>query len=106
MLLVETIFAPLMKKLIAIFFISLLSLHFATAFSSFSQQAVICIDIEEKNSNKSKDTIKEMPEKNDFENDRLSCYDSRAQQIIHHAAVNFTLQHPVIDIPTPPPNHC
>ncbi|HEX6168137.1 MAG TPA: hypothetical protein VFZ33_00490 [Chitinophagaceae bacterium] len=106
MLLVETIFAPLMKKLIAIFFFSLLGLHFATAFSGLSQQAVICMDIEEKNSNKSKDTIKEMPEENDFENDRLSCYDSLAQQIIHHAVVNFCLQHPIIDIPTPPPNHC
>lgn len=95
-----------MKKLIAIFFISLLGLHFATAFSSFSQQAVIYMDIEEKESDKSKDTIKEMPEKNDFENDRLSCYDSLAQQIIHHAAVDFCLQHPIIDILTPPPNHC
>jgi hypothetical protein len=95
-----------MKKLIAIFFISLICLHFAPAFSSFSQQAVICMDIEEKESNKSKDTIKEMPEKNDFENDRLSYYDSLAQQIIHHAAVNSSLQHPVVDIPTPPPNHC
>ena len=95
-----------MKKLIAIFFISLLGLHFATAFSSFWQQAVIYMDIEEKESDKSKDTIKEMPEKNDFENDRLSCYDSLAQQIIHHAAVDFCLQHPIIDILTPPPNHC
>ena len=95
-----------MKKLIAIFFISLLGLHFETAFSSFSQQAVICMDIEEKESDKSKDTIKEMLEKKDFENDRLSCYDSLTQQIIHNAAVNFSLQHPVIDIPTPPPNHC
>jgi hypothetical protein len=106
MLLVETIFAPLMKKLIAIFFFSLLGLYFATAFSSFSQQAVIWMDIEEKKSNKSKDTIKEMPEENDFENDRLYGYDSLTQQIIHHAAVNFCLQHPIIDIPTPPPNHC
>ena len=95
-----------MKKLIAIFFISLLGLHFATTFSSFSQQAVICMDIEEKESDKSKDTIKEMLEKKDFENDRLSCYDSLTQQIIHNAAVNFSLLHPVIDIPTPPPNHC
>ncbi len=105
MLLVETIFAPLMGKLIAIFFISLLGLHFATSFISFSQQAVICMDIEEKKS-ESKDTIKEMLEKKDFENDRLSCYDSLTQQIIHNAAVNFSLQHPVIDIPTPPPNRC
>ena len=56
MLLMEAIFAPLMKKLIAIFFISLLGLHFATAFRTFSQQAVICMDIEEKKS-ESKDSI-------------------------------------------------
>ena len=48
-----------MKKLIAIFFICLLGLHFAPAFGSFSQQSAICLDIEEeKNSDKSKDSFK------------------------------------------------
>jgi len=96
-----------MKKLIAIFFISLLGLHFVPAFSSFSQQQSICLDIEEeKNTDKSKDSIKEKLEKKEFENDRLSSYTLLTQQIIHNAAVNFSLQQPITDILTPPPNHC
>ena len=64
-----------MKKLIAIFFICLLGLHFAPAFGSFSQQSAICLDIEEeKNSDKSKDSLKEKLEKKDFEHNRLSCF--------------------------------
>jgi hypothetical protein len=100
-------FAPQMKKLIAIFFICLLGLHFAPAFSSLSQQSVICMDIEEeKNSDKSKDSLKEKLEKKDFEYNRLSCFTLLTLQIIDNAAANFSLQQPVTDILTPPPNHC
>lgn len=96
-----------MKKLIAIFFICLLGLHFAPAFGSFSQQSAICLDIEEeKNSDKSKDSLKEKLEKKDFEHNRLSCFTLLTLQIIHNAAANFSVQRPGTDIPTPPPNHC
>ena len=96
-----------MKKLIAIIFIALLGLHFAPAFSSLSQQSVTCMDIEEeKNTDNSKDSIKEKLEKKEIETDRPSSYTLLTRQIIHNAAPNFFLQQPATDILTPPPNNC
>ena len=101
----EIIFALQMKKLIAIFFISLLGVHFAPAFGGFTQQSVACMDIEkEKHSDKSKDTLKEKLEKKEFDNDRYSDYTVLLQHIIHNEAVNCFFQRPVTDILTPPPN--
>jgi hypothetical protein len=96
-----------MKKLIAIFFLCLLGLHFTPAFSSFSQQSAICVEIEEeKSTDKNKDSLKEKLEKKDFEHNRLSGFTLLTLQIIHNAAANFSLQQPVTDILTPPPDHC
>jgi hypothetical protein len=96
-----------MKKLIAIFFITLLGLHFVPAFSSLSQQSVICMDIEEeKSSDKCKESLNEKLEKKEFKNDRLALIASLTQQNIHIAAFSYSLQQHVTDILTPPPNHC
>ena len=105
LLLREIIFAAKMKKLVAIFFISLLASHFVPAFSSFMQQSVVCLDLEEeKNTDKSKDRIKEKLEKKEFETNRQSGFTSITQHFFHCDEVNFPLQQPDSEIPTPPPN--
>lgn len=108
MLLAETIFVPLMKKLIAIFFLLIGSLQFLPAVSAMSHEVAICLETDEDKSSgeKNKDGKKE---KGDFKiylvyTERINGISLSLQ--LHHSAQIFSLQRPVTDILTPPPDHC
>lgn len=96
-----------MKKLVSIFFLLLLAIQYVPAINEFSVQSAICIELEDdKGAEKNKENKKEKNEGKEFETARQNFVSKIANQIVHHAAEKFSLQHPINDILTPPPDHC
>lgn len=96
-----------MKKLVSIFFLFLLAIQYAPAIDEFSWQSAFCVELEDdKATEKNKENKKEKNEGKEFETARQNFVSSLTNQIVHHAAENFSLQHPIADILTPPPDHC
>jgi hypothetical protein len=106
-LLPETIFAPLMKKLIAIFFIMIGSLQFLPDINYISYEMAVCLETDEdKGNDKNIDGKKEKGEMKEYliHSERINANSFTLQ--LHHSAHIFSLQQPVADILTPPPDHC
>lgn len=96
-----------MKKLFSIFSLLLLAIQYVPAISEFSLQTAICAEMEDdKNTEKNKENKKEKNEGKEFETARQNFASKITNQIVHHATVKFSLQHPIGDILTPPPDHC
>lgn len=106
----ETTFAPLMNKFIAIFFLMIGSLQFLPAINSIPHEMAVCLETDEdKGSEKNKDGKKEKVEFKEYlfhlvHSERIKANSFTLQ--IHHFTHIFSLQQPVTDILTPPPDHC
>jgi hypothetical protein len=96
-----------MKKLVSIFFLLLLAIQYVPAINEFSLESAICVEPEDdKGAEKNKENKKEKNEGKEFETARQNFVSKIANQIVHHTTVKFSLQHPINDILTPPPDHC
>lgn len=107
MLYTETIFAPLMKKLIAIFFLLTGSLQFLPAINSISHEMAVNLESdEEKGNEKNLDGKKEKVEFKEYlvHLERISANSLNLQ--LHHSSNIFSLLQHITDILTPPPDHC
>lgn len=85
----------------------MLAIQYIPTVNGFSWQIAICAEMEDdKGADKKKEDRKEKNDGKEFETAFQNFVCSIANQIINHTTENFSLQHSIIDILTPPPDHC